>query len=83
MVEEASEFDHVQGPRSQAGSADDRGGGPAKKLRIFLAAWHGLALLTKPENIAIFWPTPGSVTGTLIALGRNAIDSETREDHAE
>ena len=35
----------------------------------FLAARLGLALLAKPENVAIFWPASGLAAGALIFLG--------------
>src|SRR5258706_6275654 len=41
-------------------------------LAFFGAAWLGLGLLTKLENVAIFWPASGIATGALIALGRGA-----------
>jgi PAS domain S-box-containing protein len=36
----------------------------------FLAARLGLALLTKPEGVAVFWPASGIAAGILIILGR-------------
>ena len=38
----------------------------------FLAARLGLALLTKPDGVAVFWPAAGVSAGVLIALGRAA-----------
>src|SRR5262245_32247563 len=38
----------------------------------FLAAQLGLALLTTPERVAVFWPASGIAVGTLIALGPRA-----------
>jgi PAS domain S-box-containing protein len=38
----------------------------------FLAARLGLALLTKPEGVAVFWPASGIAVGALIVLGRRA-----------
>ena len=38
----------------------------------FLAAQLGLALLTTPERVAVFWPASGIAVGTLIALGPHA-----------
>ena len=38
-------------------------------VAYFLAARLGLALLTKPEDVAVFWPAAGIATGILIALG--------------
>jgi signal transduction histidine kinase len=38
----------------------------------FLSARLGLALLTKPEGVAVFWPAAGVSAGALIALGRRA-----------
>jgi signal transduction histidine kinase len=38
----------------------------------FLAARLSLALLTKPEGVAVFWPAAGVSAGALIALGARA-----------
>jgi signal transduction histidine kinase len=38
----------------------------------FLAARLSLALLTKPEGVAVFWPAAGIAAGALIALGPRA-----------
>ena len=38
----------------------------------FLAARLSLALLTKPEGVAVFWPAAGVSAGVLIALGSQA-----------
>ena len=38
----------------------------------FLAARLGLALLTEPDGVAVFWPAAGLSAGTLIALGPSA-----------
>src|SRR5262245_18056419 len=39
----------------------------------YLAAAHlSLALLTKPDCVAVFWPAAGIASGTLIALGPKA-----------
>jgi integral membrane sensor domain MASE1 len=38
----------------------------------FWAARLGLALLTKPDGVAVFWPAAGLSAGTLIALGPSA-----------
>jgi signal transduction histidine kinase len=38
----------------------------------FLAARLSLALLTKPEGVAVFWPAAGVSAGALIALGSRA-----------
>jgi signal transduction histidine kinase len=38
----------------------------------FVAARLSLALLTKPEGVAVFWPAAGVSAGALIALGRRA-----------
>jgi len=43
--------------------------GLAIGIAYFAAAHFGLALRTKPEGIAIFWPAAGVAVGTLIALG--------------
>ena len=38
----------------------------------FLAARLSLALLTKPDGVAVFWPAAGVASGALIGLGRTA-----------
>jgi PAS domain S-box-containing protein len=46
--------------------------GTASAIAIiyFLAARLGLALLTQPEDVAVFWPASGIAAGILITLGR-------------
>jgi len=39
----------------------------------FVAARLSLALLTKPEGVAVFWPAAGVSAGALIALGPRAL----------
>ena len=41
-------------------------------VAYLLAAHFSLALLTKPDCVAVFWPAAGIATGTLIALGPKA-----------
>jgi signal transduction histidine kinase len=41
-------------------------------IAYFVAARLSLALLTKPEGVAVFWPAAGVSTGILIALGSRA-----------
>ena len=41
-------------------------------IAYFLAARLSLALLTKPDGVAVFWPAAGIATGVLIALGPRA-----------
>jgi PAS domain S-box-containing protein len=41
-------------------------------LAYFLAARLSLALLTKPDGVAVFWPASGVAAGVLIALGPSA-----------
>jgi signal transduction histidine kinase len=41
-------------------------------VAYFLAARLSLALLTKPEGVAVFWPAAGIAAGVLIALGPRA-----------
>lgn len=41
-------------------------------LTYFVAARLSLALLTKPDGVAVFWPAAGVSAGTLIALGPRA-----------
>lgn len=62
-----------------AGGVDLTGWGGAIGLAIavgilyFVAARLGLALLTKPEGVAVFWPAAGISSGVLIALGSRAL----------
>ena len=46
--------------------------GIAVGLAYLFAAHLSLALLTKPDCVAVFWPAAGIATGTLIALGAKA-----------
>jgi PAS domain S-box-containing protein len=41
-------------------------------IAYFLAARLSLALLTKPDGVAVFWPAAGVSAGVLIALGPGA-----------
>jgi integral membrane sensor domain MASE1 len=41
-------------------------------IAYFLAARLSLALLTKPEGVAVFWPAAGVAAGVLIALESRA-----------
>jgi signal transduction histidine kinase len=41
-------------------------------IAYFVAARLSLALLAKPEGVAVFWPAAGVATGVLIALGSRA-----------
>jgi signal transduction histidine kinase len=41
-------------------------------ILYFVAARLSLALLTKPEGVAVFWPAAGVSAGVLIALGSRA-----------
>ena len=41
-------------------------------IGYFVAARLSLALLTKPEGVAVFWPAAGVSAGVLIALGSRA-----------
>src|SRR3974390_2720491 len=41
-------------------------------VAYFLAARLSLALLAKPDGVAVFWPAAGVSSGVLIALGRAA-----------
>jgi PAS domain S-box-containing protein len=41
-------------------------------VTYFFAAELGLALLAKPDGVAVFWPAAGVSSGVLIALGRDA-----------
>src|SRR5258708_193462 len=41
-------------------------------IAYFVAAQLGLAFLTKPDGVAVFWPAAGVSSGVLIALGRDA-----------
>jgi PAS domain S-box-containing protein len=41
-------------------------------IAYFVAAQLGLAFLTEPDGVAVFWPAAGVSPGVLIALGRAA-----------
>ena len=41
-------------------------------IAYFLGARLGLALLTQPDDVAVFWPASGISVGTLVALGPKA-----------
>jgi PAS domain S-box-containing protein len=41
-------------------------------IAYFVAAQLGLAFLTEPDGVAVFWPAAGVSSGVLIALGRAA-----------
>jgi PAS domain S-box-containing protein len=41
-------------------------------MAYFLAARLSLALLAKPDGVAVFWPAAGVSSGVLIGLGRSA-----------
>ncbi len=41
-------------------------------IAYFLAARLSLALLTKPDGVAVFWPAAGVAAGVLIVLGPDA-----------
>src|SRR6267154_4814817 len=41
-------------------------------IAYFVAAHLSLALLAKPDGVAVFWPAAGVSSGTLISLGREA-----------
>ena len=41
-------------------------------IAYFLSARLSLALLTKPDGVAVFWPASGVAAGVLIALGPSA-----------
>ena len=38
-------------------------------IAYFLASRLSLLLLTKPDDVAVFWPAAGVAAGVLIALG--------------
>lgn len=44
----------------------------AVAITYFLAARLSLALLSKPDGVAVFWPAAGVAAGVLIALGPSA-----------
>jgi integral membrane sensor domain MASE1 len=41
-------------------------------IAYFVAARLSLALLAKPDGVAVFWPAAGASSGVLIVLGRAA-----------
>ncbi len=44
----------------------------AVSIAYFLAAQLGLALLSEPDGVAVFWPAAGVAAGVLISLGKDA-----------
>src|SRR6476619_6111662 len=42
----------------------------AVAIAYFLAARLGLALLTQPDGVAVFWPAAGVSAGLLVGLGQ-------------
>ena len=48
------------------------GSAGAVAIAYFLAARLGLALLSAPSNVAVFWPASGIAVGILIIFGRRA-----------
>ena len=44
----------------------------AAGIALFLAARLGLALLSTPSGVAVFWPASGVAAGILMAFGRRA-----------
>jgi PAS domain S-box-containing protein len=61
----------VTGP-AQRSAAGVVGLAVAVGIAYFLAARLSLALLTKPDGVAVFWPASGVAAGVLIALGPGA-----------
>ena len=57
------------GPRAWSALIGPMGLAVAVGVAYFLAAQLSLALLTKPDGVAVFWPAAGISSGTLIALG--------------
>jgi PAS domain S-box-containing protein len=49
------------------------GAAVAVAVVYFLAARLGLALLSAPSDVAVFWPASGIAAGILILLGRRAV----------
>ena len=60
------------GPRAGSALIGPIGLAVAVGVAYFLAARLSLALLTKPDGVAVFWPAAGIAAGTLIALGPRA-----------
>jgi PAS domain S-box-containing protein len=46
--------------------------GASVAIAYFLAAQFGLALLSAPSDVAVFWPASGIAAGSLIVSGRRA-----------
>ena len=68
----------VHRPLAQMAGATERhatllGWVGAVGVAYFLAAQIGLALLSAPSDIAVFWPASGVAAGILIAFGRRAL----------
>ena len=36
----------------------------------FLAAWLGLGLIARPQDVAVFWPAAGVAAGSMLAMSR-------------
>ena len=69
-------LEKLQGPRQSPAAADltqrwvrSIGLAVAVGIAYFLAARLSLALLTKPDGVAVFWPAAGVAAGVLIVLG--------------
>src|SRR5271163_2540461 len=59
-------------PASRRGAVSSIGFAIAVGIAYFLAARFSLALLTKPDGVAVFWPAAGVAAGVLIAVGPRA-----------
>src|SRR5690348_14270669 len=53
-------------------SISQLGVGAATAILYFLGAHLGLALLTQPDGVAVFWPAAGISAGMLVVFGRKA-----------
>ena len=76
MKAAAGPYSNIRRLRSSAaalsGWRDTFGAAGAIAVVYFLAAQLGLALLSQPSGVAVFWPASGFAAGILIASDRRA-----------
>jgi len=65
---------YLHAPTAAAGGwVATLGSAGAVAIAYFLAARLGLALLSKPSDVAVFWPASGIAVGILVLCGRRAL----------
>jgi integral membrane sensor domain MASE1 len=73
MLQDLTEKDHRNTrPDSTSPWINGIGLAVAVGIAYFFAAELSLALLAKPDGVAVFWPAAGVSSGVLIAFGRDA-----------